>query len=314
MRVFSSHKSIGLALGSGAARGMAHIGVLKVLEQEKIPIAAVSGTSIGALIGALYAAGVPISEMEEIAQSVDWKKIARWVDPRVPVSGLIDGKRITRFFEGLLPVRDFSDLKIPLAMLATDVETGESIVLKQGDLLTALRASIAFPGIFTPVNIGDRFLVDGGLCHPVPAHILKDLGADAVIGVCAIPKVDKSDQEAFLPAPDKATDDVPQSLLKKLKSEYVESLWQDIFGNRHDESSQQNGKERKPPHIFRVFAQSVAIMENQINDLRLEQNNIDVLIRPDLAGINLLEFNKAAKIIQAGAEAARRHLKAIRSL
>lgn len=311
MRIFSSPKKIGLALGSGAARGMAHIGVLKVLEQEQIPISAVSGTSIGALIGALYAAGVPVSEMEEIAKSVDWKKIARWVDPRVPVSGLIDGKRITRFFEELLPVRNFSDLKIPLAMLATDVETGESIVLKQGDLLTALRASIAFPGIFTPVNIGNRFLVDGGLCHPVPVHLLKDLGANAVIGVCAIPKVDKSDQEAFLPAPDAQPENGTQSLIKKLKSEYIESLWQDIFGNRRDEAGQQNGKGRKPPHIFRVFAQSVAIMENQINDLRLEQNNIDVLIRPDLAGINLLEFNRAAEVIRAGAEATRKHLDAI---
>ena len=314
MRIFSSPKKIGLALGSGAARGMAHIGVLKVLEQEQIPISAVSGTSIGALIGALYAAGVPVSEMEEIAKSVDWKKIARWVDPRVPVSGLIDGKRITRFFEELLPVRNFSDLKIPLAMLATDVETGESIVLKQGDLLTALRASIAFPGIFTPVNIGNRFLVDGGLCHPVPAHLLKDLGANAVIGVCAIPKVDKSDQEAFLPAPDTQPENGTKSLLKKLKSEYVESLWQDIFGNRRDEAGQQNGKGRKPPHIFRVFAQSVAIMENQINDLRLEQNTIDVLIRPDLAGINLLEFNRAAEVIRAGAEETRKHLDTICNL
>jgi NTE family protein len=314
LKLFSAPKKIGLALGSGAARGLAHIGVLKVLAQEQIPIAAVSGTSIGALIGALYAAGVPVSEMEEIAKSVDWKKIARWVDPRVPVSGLIDGKRITRFFEELLPVRNFSDLNIPLAMLATDVETGESIVLKQGDLLTALRASIAFPGIFSPVNIGDRFLVDGGLCHPVPAHILSTLGATAVIGVCAIPKVDKSDQEAFLPAPTTKPDMGTKSLIKKLKSETIETLWQDIFGNRRDETGHATGKERKPPHIFRVFAQSVAIMENQINDLRLEQNNIDVLIRPDLAGINLLDFNRAAEVIEVGAQATRKHLDAIRSL
>jgi len=311
LRLFSAPKKIGLALGSGAARGMVHIGVLKVLEQEQIPISAVSGTSIGALIGALYAAGVPVSEMEEVANSVDWIKMARWVDPRVPVSGLIDGKRISRFFEELLPVRSFSDLKIPLAMLATDVETGEAIVLKQGDLLTALRAAVAFPGIFTPVNIGDRFLVDGGLCYPVPVHILKDLGADAVIGVCAIPKVDKTDHEAFIPAPARTTKEA-KSLLHILRSDSIESLWQEIFGRKKSETN--NGKERKVPSIFRVFAQSVAIMENQINDLRLQQNTIDILIRPDLAGINLLEFNRARDVIQAGEEATRRLLDEIRDL
>jgi len=312
LRLFSAPKKIGLALGSGAARGLVHIGVLKVLEEEQIPIAAVSGTSIGALIGALYAAGVPVSEMEEVANSVDWKKMARWVNPRVPVSGLIDGKRISRFFEELLPVRVFSDLKIPLAMLATDVETGEAIVLKQGDLLTALRAAVAFPGIFTPVNIGDRFLVDGGLCYPVPVHILKDLGADAVIGVCAIPKVDKTDHEAFLPAPAGTTKEA-KSLLHILRSDSVESLWQDIFGRKKSETNN-NGKERKAPNIFRVFAQSVAIMENQINDLRLKQNTIDILIRPDLAGINLLEFNRAGDVIRAGEETTRKLLDKIRDL
>lgn len=293
---------------------MAHIGVLKALSQAEIPIAAISGTSIGALIGALFAAGVSVAEMEEIAKSVDWKKIAGWVDPRIPRSGLIDGKRISSFFRELLPVRDFSALNIPLAMLATDVETGETIVLKQGDLLTALRAAVAFPGIFTPVNIGDRFLVDGGLCQPVPAGILKELGADAIIGVCAIPKVDKSDHEAFVPAPPPGQNDKPKSLLDKLRSERIESLWQDIFTKKPSHGNDTSTRERKPPHIFRVFAQSVAIMENQINDLRLEKDHIDILIRPDLAGVNLLEFNRADEIIKAGEDATLKLLEKIRAL
>jgi NTE family protein len=314
MRLFSAKKKIGLALGSGAARGMAHIGVLKVLNQAEIPIAAISGSSIGALIGALYAAGVSVAEMEDIAKTVDWKKIASWVDPRIPISGLIDGRRITSFFKELLPVQDFSNLNLPLAMLATDVETGETIVLKQGDLLTALRAAIAFPGIFTPVNIGDRFLVDGGLCQPVPAGVLKELGAEAIIGVCAIPEVDKSEHEAYLPAPKPGTKAEPKSLLHKLRSERVESLWQDIFTKRGNHDTDANSKGRKPPHIFRVFAQSVAIMENQINELRLEKDHIDILIRPELAGINLLEFNRADEAIRAGEEATAKLLDKIRDL
>ncbi|PNU21250.1 patatin [Geothermobacter hydrogeniphilus] len=309
-----SRNRLGLALGSGAARGLAHIGVIKVLEAEGIRPTAVAGTSIGALIGALYAAGVPAADMEDVARSIDWRSLARLVDPILPTRGLIDGRKITRFFSELLPVRDFSELQIPLAMVATDVETGESIVLRQGDLLSALRAAIAFPGIFPPVCFGDRYLVDGGLCHPVPAAIVRELGATRVLGICAIPEVDKSSHEAFLPGrstTDRKVRNTP--LLGILNAERVEKLWRDIFGRRNVNRGEGNGN-RRPPNIFRVFAQSVAIMENQINALRLAHDDIDLLLRPQLAGINLLEFHRAEEIIAAGETAARLELTNIRKL
>jgi NTE family protein len=118
-------KKIGLALGSGAARGLAHIGVLKVLEEEGIGIDVIAGTSIGAFIGALYAAGVSVAQMEEVALNVDWRRLARLIDPTFPSAGLIDGKKVSLFMSELLPVRTFEELQIPLAVIATDLETGE---------------------------------------------------------------------------------------------------------------------------------------------------------------------------------------------
>lgn len=304
--------SLGLALGSGAARGLAHIGLIKVLEEERIQPKAVAGTSIGALIGALYAAGVPASDMADVARKVDWRQLGRLINPTRPTSGLIDDRKLTRFLSELLPVRDFSELNIPLAMVATDIETGEAIILKQGDLLSALKAAISFPGIFPPVCFGDRFLVDGGLCHPVPTAAVKDLGVDKVLGLCAIPEVDKTSHEAFLPARNKETSQKPP-LLGLFNAERVENLWRDILG-RNGSDHPEGDCSRRPPNVFRVFAQSVAIMENQINALRLEQDQIDLLLRPELRDINLFEFHRAEAIIKAGETTTREHLPQIREL
>lgn len=309
----SDKKKIGLALGSGAARGLAHIGVLQVLDEEGLAISAIAGTSIGALIGALYAAGVSTRDMEEVARDVDWRKLARLVDPIVPTSGFIDGKRISRFFSEILPVRDFSELQIPMSMVTTDVESGETVVISRGDLHTALRAAISFPGILTPVSFGKRFLIDGGLCHPVPTNIVRQMGVTEVIGVCAIPEVEKKDLKASLPNPN------PPPLDRKnrfgmFNAERVERLWRDILGRKSKETSSEVPSERRPPNLLRVFAQSIAIMENQINELRLATDQIDILIRPHLQGINLLDFHRADEIIRAGETATREALPRIRKL
>jgi NTE family protein len=308
-------KKIGLALGSGAARGLAHIGVLKVLEEEGIGIDVIAGTSIGAFIGALYAADVPVGQMEEVALNVDWRRMARLIDPTFPTAGLIDGKKVSLFMSELLPVGTFEELRIPLAVVATDVETGEPLIIKKGELLGALQAAVAFPGIFTPVRFGDRFLVDGGLCNPVPVDVASEMGAMAVIGVCAIPEVKKTSTEAFLP-PQKKSAQSKRRFLDFFTSQNVENIFKDLWHQNDPEESDgtQSLKKRKPPGIFKVCAQSVAIMENEINALRLERNRIDVLIRPDLNGITLLEFHRAAEAIRAGEEATRSLIKDIRAL
>ncbi len=304
--------SIGLALGSGAARGLVHIGVLKTLEAEGIPIGCIAGTSIGALIGALYAAGVPPTQMEEVARNVDWQQLAGLIDPIIPTSGLIDGKKVARFIAELLPVETFEELRIPLAVLATDVETGELLVIRRGLLREALRAAISFPGIFTPVYFAGRFLVDGGLCNPVPVDVARDLGARRVLGVCAIPEVEKRPQEAFLPNP-KREEPRKNLLFDFFDSTMVERLLRELWppGSKDNPAAE---KERKPPGLLRIFAQCIAIMENEINSLRLTRDGADVLLRPDLNGVTLLEFHKAREIIRAGEEGAHADIAAIRAL
>lgn len=311
-----ARKKIGLALGSGAARGLAHIGVLKVLEEQQIEVAAIAGTSIGAMIGSFYAAGVSVDQMEEIARGVDWRDLARLVDPILPGSGLIDGKKVRRFIAELLPVQRFEDLRIPLAVTATDIATGEDLYIKQGDLVEAARAAISFPGIFTPVRFGQRFLVDGGLCNPVPVDVARELGADRVIGVCAIPDIRTPRQETFLTA---TQEEPPQShsWRQLFTAKGVEKLFRDVWRNSdRDQPRREKIGERndRPPGLLKIFAQSVAIMENQINDLRLAQNHIDLLLRPEFEDFNLFEFQRAEEAIQAGERITRENLGKIRAL
>ena len=310
MQTTPSRPRLGLALGSGAARGLAHIGVLKILEEADIPIDIITGTSMGAFIGAMYAAGVPVSQMEKVALEIDWRSLAKLLDPVLPTSGLTDSKRLVAFMSELLPVRDFADLRQSLAITATDINTGEPVIIKQGNLLEALRASLAFPGIFSPVRFGQRFLVDGGLCKPVPTDVARHLGADKIIGVCTIPAVKKKLPETFLPAvPGPATS--IRRLRELLSARSIERALRTALGQDAKTESQED---LKTPNIFRVCAQSVAIMENVINELHMRQNPQDLFIRPPLDGITLLEFHRAREVIAAGETATRAALPQIEYL
>ena len=171
---------IGLALGGGFARGIAHIGVLKVLEEENIPISLVAGTSVGALIGAAYCSGVTIPELEEIATRVRFKHFARWTLSRY---GFASNQRMIGFLSSILKVKTFEELQIPLAVTATDFSTGEGVVFHSGPLVDPVRASCAYPGMFLPVKIRGRLLVDGMLAHAVPTIPLRDMGAQRVLAV-----------------------------------------------------------------------------------------------------------------------------------
>lgn len=171
---------IGIALGGGFARGIAHIGVLKVLEEENIPVSLVAGTSVGALIGAAYCSGHCASDLEQIANRVRFKHFARWTLSRF---GFASNQRMIGFLNSTLKVRTFEELRIPLAVTATDFATGEGVVFHSGPLVEPVRASCSYPGMFQPVKIRNRFLVDGMLAHAVPAIPLREMGADRVISV-----------------------------------------------------------------------------------------------------------------------------------
>jgi NTE family protein len=179
-KVRSLRPKIGLALGSGSARGFAHVGVLKVLKEENIPVDLIAGSSIGALVGTLYGAGSDIDRLYRLAKLFKRKYYTDFV---VPKMGLIAGKRIKEFMKVMTFGKKLEELDIPVAVVATDLSTGEKVIFTEGQIDNAVRASISIPGIFVPERIGDRLFVDGGLVERVPVSVARKLGADIVIGV-----------------------------------------------------------------------------------------------------------------------------------
>ena len=172
--------AIGLALGGGFARGIVHVGVLKALEAENIPISCVAGTSVGALIGAAYCSGVTPAELEEIASRVRFKDLARWTLSRY---GFATNLRMINFLSKILKVQTFEELRTPLAITATDFASGEGVVFTKGPLADPVRASCAYPGVFLPVTVNGRLLVDGMLAHSLPTQPVREMGADHVMAV-----------------------------------------------------------------------------------------------------------------------------------
>ncbi|HEX8798909.1 MAG TPA: patatin-like phospholipase family protein, partial [Terriglobales bacterium] len=175
-----NRRKLGLAFGGGFARAVAHIGVLKVLEEEKIPIDLVAGTSAGAILGAAYCAGLSTRELEAMAVASRLRDFARITLSRY---GLYASDRMANFCERVLKIKSFEDLKIPLAVTATDVRTGDPVVFTRGPLVNPMRASCAYPGMFPPVEVDGRSLIDGMLAYSVPTTPLREMGADFVIGV-----------------------------------------------------------------------------------------------------------------------------------
>src|SRR5438445_8930753 len=171
---------VGLALGGGFARGLAHLVVLQVFEQHEFPISHIAGASVGSILGAAYASGAPLRRIIETCRSLRFRDIARW---RVSRLGLASNQRLAILIDRVFESRQFEDLQIPLAVVATDLTSGEPVVFTQGNLVDAIRASCAFPGLFEPVEIGTRCLADGGLVAPVPTRAARELGATTVIGI-----------------------------------------------------------------------------------------------------------------------------------
>lgn len=176
----ASRAGIGLALGGGFARGFAHLGVLKVLEQNHIPITCIAGTSVGSILGAAYASGASLARIIATCRTLKFRDIGSW---RVSRLGLASNQRLGDLIARVFDSKNFEDLPIPMAVVATDLNTGEPVVLTHGNLVDAIRASCAFPGLFEPVKIGTRCLADGGLVAPVPTRAARNLGAEFVLGV-----------------------------------------------------------------------------------------------------------------------------------
>ena len=171
---------VALALGGGFARGYAHLGVLRTFRENAIPVTAIAGSSIGSILGAAYASGVPLPRIINKCREIRFRDFAKW---RVSRFGLASNERLGALVQKLFGTKQFEDLVLPLAIVATDLGTGDPVVFRQGNLGEAIRASCAFPGLFEPIQIGTRCLADGGIVAPVPTRAAREMGAEIVVGV-----------------------------------------------------------------------------------------------------------------------------------
>jgi len=290
----SANAKLGLALGSGAARGLAHIGVIRALQERAVQIDYVAGTSIGAIIGAVYCAG----NIERLARdfiSFDWKRIATLLDPVFPRSGLIDGHKVADFVRAYVSARNVEDLPVPFCAVATDMLTGEEVVISKGDLIEAIRASIAVPGVLTPLRRDGRLLVDGGLVNPVPARTVRVMGAGRVIAVDLNGDLIQGRLAHLQYAAEPRT--VGRGTSRLL----------DALRALHSPAAEQlNAWLRKEPMpgILDVLLGSLAIMQAQIARTSLVRDRPDLVVRPALGTVRFMEFDRAAEIIAIGHETA----------
>ncbi len=188
---------VGLALGGGGARGIAHLGVYQRLVEIGVPVHCIAGTSIGAIVGAIAAAGNVDRAMEWCALP-DWKKLPKLMfETSLTAKALTPGRRVERLLDELIGVKEFSDLEIPFSAVATDLHTGDKVVMSDGTLLSAVRASMSIPGVFPPVERDGHVLVDGQLADPIPVSSCREMGADVVIAVDINPPNDSSGMKPY---------------------------------------------------------------------------------------------------------------------
>jgi len=300
---------IGLALGSGSARGWAHIGVIKALTEAGIHVDYVAGTSVGAVVGAVYASG-RIDSFKDVVLQLDWKKIAFFLDVVFPKSGLIDGNRIAEFIRSHVGEKNIEDLSLPFCAVSTDLATGNEVVFQDGDIIEAVRASISVPGVFTPVRKSGAILVDGGLVNPVPVSVVRKMGADLVIAVDlnhdiidkkGLKKASITNSSALAHNPGTMQGLTKGSKILDALNNRLETL--DLAALTHI----RQWMARDPmPNIFEVLMTSINIMETQITATRLKADPPEALIQPHLGHIRFLEFNRAEEAIVAGYEETKR--------
>ncbi|MBE3090797.1 MAG: patatin-like phospholipase family protein [Candidatus Atribacteria bacterium] len=298
---------IGLALGGGSARGLAHVGVILALEAYNIPIDIIAGTSIGSVIGGLYASGATIEQLEEVALSIKKSKTLFMIDPVFPHSGLINGDRIEKMLNQFaLEDKTFDDLKIPFAAVATEIGSGAEVILNQGKVIDAVRASISIPGIFTPVKYENYYLVDGGVVNPVPVDVVKMMGADIIIAVSlakispytAVLMIDKETGHL------KEVENLEGLRINKKENpkfkdtEEITPLVEEEKGFLKQKIENVKSK-FEGPNLIEIINQSTDIMESKITDQSLE--GADVLIVPfGIKEMKLFDFDEAEILIKGG--------------
>lgn len=290
---------LGLALGSGSARGLAHIGVLKVFEREGLPVDLIAGTSMGALVGGAYALGKTAGEIEEVALGTDVTRLLSMVDVALPTRALMNGGKIERFIREFAGALTFEDTTLPFACVAVDVRSGQEVVLREGGLTTAIRASISTPIIFAPVERDGQLLVDGAVLNSVPTDVVRDMGADIVVAVstlgipsCGVPVYCNDPDDEVLGD----TETPGKSLLQGASARAV-SLVGDLA---------------RSPVVYQHAARSLDLMVRKLAEPRLRA--ADIVIAPQTNGTTSYSFHEAQRIIAAGEKAAEAAVEEIRWL
>ena len=252
------------------------------------------------MIGALYAAGISPFEIEEITLNIDKRKTISLFTPTISNSGLLDGSRIEKFIESILGKQNIGTLKIPFAAVATDLQRGEEIIITEGSLLTAIRASMSIPGIFTPVEYNGRLLVDGGLVNPVPVSTTIGMGADIVIAVNVLPPPQKNIQNLIIKKEPRTTKigKINSKVVNTRMGKYLASLKPIAYAKKLVK------KKTLGPNIFSMILQSIAITNYQIAALQLTRYKPDFLITPEVEFIRPHEFFRGEEAISAGEKAA----------
>lgn len=305
---------LALVLGGGGARGLAHIGVLKVLEENNIKVDLVAGTSMGAFVGGFYSAGITVKEMEEIALSVDKLMVAKMLAPGLSTSGFVDKERIRKYLNQFVGDLNIEQMQIQFASIATDLITGEEVIIDKGSLVEAIMASIAIPALFQPVLHCNRYLIDGGLTDPLPVSAAKKMNAERIIAVNVAPNPDRikkkiNDRKKENSFSINKTVSLLRSrllnenkFLKREDEEEISELSKDDISNEINVNS---------PTVMRTLMQSVSIVEKNLITLHLKEAKPDVLISPEVGEFDLLAFYKAKDLIARGEEAACDTLEAI---
>ncbi|HAJ56929.1 MAG TPA: hypothetical protein DCL35_04080 [Candidatus Omnitrophica bacterium] len=288
---------VGLALGSGSAMGLSHIGVLKILEQENIPVDIVAGSSMGALIGALWCSGYTAVEVEDIILANKEKKYLFGADDfTFPLRGLIRGRHIQRFLKRYLKDKTFCDIKRPFKIVACDVSSMRQVVFDSGRLVDAVMASISIPGVFEPYRIADNYYIDGGIIDPLPTDVLIESGAKKVISVNVLPSSDEIERTYEI-------------LNKKETEECASRPW----WRRLISFSKSKTCAFLRPNIFDVIVSSVQSIEFSLAQISaLSQSDLN--LHPDMTAISWAAFDKAQELISRGEEEARLHLNELKDL
>jgi NTE family protein len=286
---------IGLALGSGSARGWSHIGIIEALGEAGIEADIVCGTSIGSLVGAAYVAG-HLADLRRWAEKVTWREIIALMDIRLAGGGVIDGSEVVAWLRGLgvdAPIESYAKR---YAAIATDLATGREVWLERGPILEAVRASIALPGILSPAKIDKKWLVDGGLSNPVPVSVCRALGAEVIIAVNLNGDLLGRRFASEPPADATLLPQIPNEMLAAVVKQLPPALRQQATQIAQRLLPQRSST----PGYFQVLANSINIMQDYVTRARLAGEPPHVMLAPRLRDIGLMEYNRAAEAIAEG--------------